>query len=273
MTVGVVKIGGAGGNDPIPLLKELAARTEQGERWALIHGGSHEMEQACISLGIEPVYVTSPKGFRSRFTGEREMVVFKGVCGAISAEIVSSLSKMGCCGSPVWPGLYGARALCKDVLRSVEDGRVRLLRGNRSGSVASFQGEAVKRLWDKGILPVIPPIALEESSGKLLNVDGDRLAALVASSLGSEVLVILSNVPGVLSDQHDPGSLVSSGSVQDLMALAKGNMKRKIVAAEEALSGGVKDVILGDSRPDEPLSAALNGKGTKVCLSSTTVGV
>ena len=272
MTVGVVKIGGAGGNDPIPLLRELAIRTERGERWVLVHGGSHEMESSCLSLGIDPVYVISPKGFRSRFTGEKEMVVFKGVCGSISAEIISSLSEMGCCGSPLWPGVSGARAKCKDVLRSVEDGRIRLIRGNRSGSVTTFHGGSVEMMWDKGVLPVLPPLAMDEDSGNLLNVDGDRLAALVASSLRADVLVILSNVPGVLVDQHDPGSLVSQGSVQELMDLAKGNMKRKIVAAEEAISGGV-EVILGDSRLDRPLSAALDGKGTRVCQSSITAVV
>ena len=45
--IGVVKIGGAIGNDPSNLLEELAERIRRGERWALVHGASGLMDAMC----------------------------------------------------------------------------------------------------------------------------------------------------------------------------------------------------------------------------------
>ena len=271
MTIsGVVKIGGARGNDPTPLLRELAERTKAGEKWLLVHGGSGKMEDLCISAGVEPLYVMSPSGFRSRFTGQREMALFVAACSSISIELLTSLWGMGCAAAPVWPGAgRGATAKCKDALRSVEDGRTRILRGNRSGSVKSFFGEEIEAIWSRNVLPVMPPLAMDTGGKGLLNVDGDRLAALAAASLGVSKLVILSNVPGLLSDRNDPSTLVSSGPIGELMELAEGNMKRKVLACSEALDGGVSKIILADSRVDMPLASALEGKGTTICQDFT----
>lgn len=271
MTIsGVVKIGGARGNDPTPLLRELAERTEAGEKWLLVHGGSGKMEDICLSAGVEPQYVISPSGYRSRFTGQREMDLFVSACSSISIELLTSLWGMNCVAAPVWPATgRGATAKCKDALRSVENGRTRILRGNRSGSVKSFLGDEVQAVWSKKALPVMPPLAMDTGGMGLLNVDGDRLAALAAASLGVSSLVILSNVPGLLTDRNDSSTLVSSGQVGKLMELAEGNMKRKVLACGEALDGGVKQVILADSRVERPLASALNGGGTTVCQDFT----
>jgi acetylglutamate/LysW-gamma-L-alpha-aminoadipate kinase len=45
-------------------------------------------------------------------------------------------------------------------------------------------------------------------------------------------------------------------------AMAQGRMKKKVLAAREALAGGVPQVILGDSRRPQPILAALAGEGT-----------
>ncbi|WP_040382516.1 uridylate kinase [Dethiosulfovibrio peptidovorans] len=267
---GVVKIGGARGNDPMPLLRELSERAALGEKWLLVHGGSGKMEELCLSSGIEPKYVYSPSGFRSRFTGKREMALFEGACSSVSIDLVSSLWSMGIPACPVWPSDgSGATAKAKDALRSVEDGRVMVLRGNRSGSVRRFFGDAVDATWRARAIPVMPPLAVDEDNGGLLNVDGDRLAALAAASLDASVLVILSNVPGVLKDVEDPSSLMRSGTLEELLSLSKGNMKRKMVAVQEALEGGVEKVILSDSRVESPLSGALEGRGTTICRACT----
>jgi acetylglutamate/LysW-gamma-L-alpha-aminoadipate kinase len=39
-------------------------------------------------------------------------------------------------------------------------------------------------------------------------------------------------------------------------------MKKKVLAAREALAGGVTQIILADSRQPAPISAALAGAGT-----------
>jgi acetylglutamate/LysW-gamma-L-alpha-aminoadipate kinase len=45
-------------------------------------------------------------------------------------------------------------------------------------------------------------------------------------------------------------------------AVAQGRMKKKVLAAREALAGGVLQVILADSRRSQPIRSALAGEGT-----------
>ena len=45
---------------------------------------------------------------------------------------------------------------------------------------------------------------------------------------------------------------------------AQGKMKRKVLAAQEALQGGVPTVIIADGRRAAPLHDALAGAGTRI---------
>ena len=165
-----------------------------------------------------------------------------------------------------------ARAARKECLRSLEEGRVRLVRGNRSGSVTEVDPRPLEALLDSRTVPVLPPLGRDDE-GLWLNVDGDRLAAAAARALGAEVLVILSNVPGLLADPRDPESRIPSGDLEGwevLEGAAKGNMKRKLLACREALEGGVPRVVLGDGRVEAPLGAALSGRGTQLWAACCT---
>ena len=114
-----------------------------------------------------------------------------------------------------------------------------------------------------GRLPVLPPMA--SSPDGLLNIDGDRAAAAVAAALGAAELVILSNVRGLYRDFPHPESFVAEVSAQQreqALDWAQGRMKRKVLAAGEALDGGVARVIISDGRAQEPVQQALAGAGT-----------
>jgi acetylglutamate/LysW-gamma-L-alpha-aminoadipate kinase len=268
-TAGVVKIGGAKGNDPLSLLVDLAAKAAAGEQWLLVHGASGYMEDICLASGLEPQYVESPGGFRSRFMGEQEKDLFEFACSRFSVDLISTAAGLGLWIVPVYPDqkpvALGKR---KDVLRIVENGRVRLRRGNQSGKVTGFVPEKIRNIWSMGALPMIPPMAWSLEDGFAVNVDGDRLAAAAAGALEADVLVILSNVPGLLVDPSDRSSLIKEGCLQEweeMEQYAKGNMKRKLLAAREALEQQVGKVVIADSREDHPLERALSGGGTTIC--------
>jgi acetylglutamate/LysW-gamma-L-alpha-aminoadipate kinase len=109
-----------------------------------------------------------------------------------------------------------------------------------------------------------PAISFEHEA---INVDGDRAAARIATALGAERLVVLSNVPGLLRDVGDENSLVEAvprARMAEFEGLAQGRMKKKLMGAVEALDGGVREVILGDARRERPLDDALAGRGTVI---------
>jgi acetylglutamate/LysW-gamma-L-alpha-aminoadipate kinase len=86
--------------------------------------------------------------------------------------------------------------------------------------------------------------------------------------LNAEQLLLLSNVPGVLTDFPDETSLLPRISVAEIESVrsqyAQGRMRIKLLGAEEALQGGVQSVILGDARVERPISRALSGAGTVI---------
>ena len=119
-------------------------------------------------------------------------------------------------------------------------------------------------LRDAGFTPVLSPPA-GDLDGAPLNVDADRLAAAVATALGACRLVMLTAAPGVLRDADDESSLLACCELPDEALLARaasGGMHRKLIAAGEALQGGVPEVRIADGRGPAPLSAALAGAGT-----------
>ena len=266
---GIVKIGGALGNDPRPLLDDLCGRTARGERWALVHGASGIMDTLSAACGMQPRYVTSPSGYRSRFLGETERDLFVSAALSVSAALACELFTRNQAAAVLHPQIVrSVRGTRKESLRSVEDGRVRILHGNTSGTTRYVDPEALERAWEMGSVPLLPPLALDTEGAGLLNVDGDRLAAAAAVSVRADVLVILSNVPGLLENPADPESLVERARLDEwetLESMARGNMKRKLLACREALEGGLDRVCIADSREEHPLSRALEGRGTTLC--------
>jgi acetylglutamate/LysW-gamma-L-alpha-aminoadipate kinase len=155
----------------------------------------------------------------------------------------------------------------KAVLRIVENGKRKVLRGEYSGKIERVNAALLLMLLEAGYTPVVAPLAISHQH-EALNVDGDRAAAAIGSAIKAQILVILSNVPGLLKDYPDEASLIPHISLAAapgyLDQYAKGRMKRKLLGAIEALQDGVGRVILADGRIDRPLRHALSGQGTVI---------
>lgn len=260
----VLKIGGAAGNNWQRVLDDL-----NGHRpLVIVHGGSEEVDQLAMALGIAPRHVTSPSGHLSRFTdGPAMEVLAMALAGKVNLRLVAQLQARGI---PA-VGLSGPdggllRGRTKGTLLAVEGGRTRVLRGDLSGVLEEVNANLLHLLLGAGFVPVVSPPGLTPA-GELINVDADRAAAAIAGALRAELLVILTNVPGLLRDPCDPASLIPfipRGKLEAHLDLAYGRMKRKLLAAQEALRAGVPKVILADSRVERPLEAALAGRGTVI---------
>jgi [amino group carrier protein]-L-2-aminoadipate/L-glutamate 6-kinase len=162
--------------------------------------------------------------------------------------------------------LMGARR--KDAIRAIdpETGRQRVVRDDYTGRIEEINGSLLHLLLDAGYTPVIAPLALGTESERL-NVDGDRAAAMVAGAINADTLIILSNVPGLLANFPDESSLIRTLAYTEMdraINIAGGRMKKKVLAAQEALQVGVKRIVLADSRRPDPIRAAMQGEGTVI---------
>lgn len=266
MSTIVIKLGGGEGIDPTSTTREIAALVRAGQRVVLVHGGSHETNTLSAALGHPPRTITSPGGQQSRRTDRQTLETFMmAYCGKVNKTVVESLRAAGVDAvglSGLDAGIWiGAR---KNAIRAVEDGRTVIIRDDLSGRVESVDHAFLNLLLDAGRLPVLtPPAGTPE--GIAINVDADRAAAATAIALGADELLLLSNVRGVLRDPADPGSLIEQvdpDSLDDARTAARGRMKNKVLAAEEALRGGVPRVVIGRADGDGAIARARGGVGT-----------
>jgi len=265
----VIKAGGNGRVDFQAVCEDTAALVRQGEQVILVHGGSHDVDTICTQLGKPPQYVCSPSGVVSRFTDRETMELFTMVVvGRVNKILVEALQQQGVDAIGL-SGLDGRLLVAKrkDVLRAVEGGRQKVLRGDHSGTIQEVRVDLLRTLLAAGLTPVVAPVAISPE-GEMLNVDGDRAAAAIAAAMGAERLIILSNVPGLLRDPQDESTLIPyiprSQAETHMERYAQGKMKRKLIGTLEALQHGVAQVVIADGRVPHPLQRALAGQGTVI---------
>ncbi|MDH3346262.1 MAG: acetylglutamate kinase, partial [Kiritimatiellaceae bacterium] len=139
------------------------------------------------------------------------------------------------------------------------------------GKVARVDIEPIVAYLNSDIIPVITPLG-RGTDGKLYNINADDVANSIAQALQARKLVFLSDVPGLMKDQTDPKSLITTlktSEVEDLMTngTISGGMLPKIQGAVDALNAGVTKVHLIDSALPHSLLLELftdQGVGTEI---------
>lgn len=262
----VVKVGGSLGDQLVNVCADLRGLTERGEPVVVLHGGSAEAKRLHEQIGVPIRYLRSSSGLHSRYTDLATLdVLTLAMAGRVKPSLTSHLVRCGVRAVGL-TGIDGALVLAKKTppTKAYLDGSLRVVRDDLTGRVVSVNTGLLRLLLDAGYVPVLSPPVIDPDVGPL-NIDGDRLASAIAVALAATDLVILSNVPGLLRDPADPASLVprlSLRSFAEHVELAQGRMRVKLLAAQEALTRGVRRVILGDGRLASPIEAALAGQGT-----------
>ena len=259
----VVKVGGSAGIITGNIVHEIAQCVAEGQRIVVLHGGSDLTNTLSEQLGHPVRMITSPGGMVSRYTDRETLCIYAmAVAGQINTELVACLQQQGVNALGL-AGVDGRLLLArrKSIVRSLTpEGRQQILRDDYTGQVEQVNDALLWQLLDAGYTPVIAPLALSRE-GERLNVDGDRAAAAVAVALQADTLVIMTNVPGLLSDPEDNATLIPTipaDHLADYMQYARGRMRKKLLGAQEALQGGVPRVCIGSTS----LLRVLNGMGT-----------
>ncbi len=265
-SITVIKLGGTDGVDFSAICKDAVELLKQGKRLVLVHGGSAEANALGEGLGTPPKMITSPSGYTSRYTDRKTLEIFlMAVNGKVNSLLTEQLQMLGVNAFGLC-GLDGKlmQATRKESIQSVENGKRKIIRDDYTGKIETINSELLLMLLNAGYLPVIAPVAVSEK-GEALNVDADRAAAMVASALKAESLILLTAVPGLMKNFPDESTLIRQLPQSQLPAAleaAQGRMKKKVLGAEEALKGGVGRVVISDGRIENPITYALDGNGT-----------
>ena len=249
---------------PIELVDDLVKLIKD-HKIILVHGGADIVTEISTKLGHPPEFVLSPKGFKSRYTDFEQSRIFSMVMsGKVNKEIVVALEKKGI--SAI--GLSGLdahllKAERKNQLIIIDEtGRKRLIDGGYTGKVVEVNVKLLETLLSKDLFPVISPVAQGEEF-ESLNVDGDRTASAIASTIKADRLVLLTDVNGVKLDDNYIAKL-NIKQAEDAMKNIGPGMITKVYAAVEALKNGVPEVIIASGFGANPISKALEHKDCTV---------
>ena len=258
----VIKIGGRVMGDALSeeALTDLETVTHRTPT-VLVHGGGNTVSSIAEKLGVPQKFVTSPEGFRSRYTDAETIQIYTMVmAGKVNKQIVTQLTakKIPAIGlSGLDGGLIRAQRK-KQLIVKDERGRRRIIDGGYTGLVTHADSALLQTLIGAGYVPIIAPIAVGEEN-EPLNIDGDRTAAAVATAVKAETLMLVTDVPGVNLSSGVSRNLSADEAKKNLRNLGPG-MITKIYAALEAISGGVPRVLVAPGTGPTPYTTALNGQ-------------
>ncbi|MDR3115474.1 MAG: acetylglutamate kinase [Treponema sp.] len=214
-----------------------------GIRTVLVHGGGPEIEAMLKALGKESRFV---RGLR--YTDAETMEIVQMVlCGKVNKDITALIQQQG--GRAI--GICGIDGgLLKATRLSTGEADLGLV-----GKIETVDTSVLESILHAGAIPVVSSVALGigDAAGHTLNINADMAAARIAVALGAEKLLLMTDVPGLLRDVHDPASLIKGITNSELEALKKGGiiskgMIPKTDCCRLALEGGVKKAHIMDGR-------------------------
>jgi acetylglutamate kinase len=263
----LIKFGGSAMDDPElvqGLLRDVVFMELAGINPVVVHGGGKAISRAMAEEGLEARFVGG-----LRVTDARAIsVVERTLQDVVNRELVGFINQSG--GRAV--GLRG-----RDVFLGHRNAPVKGEDGEPVdlgfvGSVHGFRVAEVLAAVHREEVPVISPVASEEGTDNVLNVNADVAAAALAGKLRASKFVYISDVLGVMRDPGDPASLIPSLDREGVERLVndgtiRGGMIPKVRSALSALEAGVQKVHMIDGRIPHSLLLEIftnQGIGTEI---------
>ncbi|MCE6998267.1 M20/M25/M40 family metallo-hydrolase [Saccharothrix sp. S26] len=244
MTLHVVKLGSATLAHPSVFAEvaELAGRA----RVLVVAGGAAGIAAHYRAIGREVPLLTLRNGDEVRHCTPEEMahlvdayerVTLPGVRSGLAAHGLAVFAATGASGlvtaTPAGP------------LRASVEGKARIVRDHRIGTVSSVDTARLDALLDAYDVVVLSPPVAASDGGTPLNVDADVLAAELSNALHADHLRLVTGTPGLLTDPADPTTTIADLHPGEGAAHAGGRMRQKVRAAELALRGSAEVAITG----------------------------
>ena len=256
----VVKLGGVALENPETLeacCKGIHDLVQDGNQVAVVHGGGVQLTRTLAQMGKTSEFVS---GLRVTDAETRDAALMV-LAGRVNKSLVATLGQTG---QPAM-GLSGG------------DGHVFRARKKKTTPDLGFVGELaatdprwLEAIWKMGAVPVISSIALG-FDGEYYNINADEMASACATSTKADVLVFLTDVPGVKGPDGTVMRWLSLAQVPELekSKVVSGGMLPKLNACKEALLHGVKRVRIlpaeaAASLPD--LCTSRVNEGTEVTV-------
>ncbi len=222
-----------------------------GIKVVLVHGGGPEITGMLSRLGVESKFIDGLRVTDAQTAEVVQMVL----AGKTNKDLVNLIQSIG--GSAI--GLSGMDGHL--IMAKKKDERLGFV-----GEITKVNIRPVTDLLDRGYIPVISTVGCD-TEGNVYNINADTAASRIAGALGAESLISMSDIPGILADMSDPGSLIREIDIAEVGGMIaggviSGGMIPKADCCVEAVRCGVKKVFIIDGRvPHSILVELLTDEG------------
>jgi len=259
----VVKVGGElvrsaeGANSPLRVLSSDIVELDRAVApVVVVHGGGPQATELQKRLGLQPRMVAG-----RRVTDADALEVMKmAVAGQVNVDLCAALMAAG--GKPV--GLHGASSSIigahKRPPRIVSGGGAEPIDFGHVGDVDGINHDLLTLLAKHGYIPVVACLGADVS-GHIYNINADAVANKMAIALNAHALIVITDVPAVLRDVHNPSSRIARMTASEAgEAIQNGTITKGMVPKLEesfaAIAAGVRSVlIVGRLQPGELVQA------------------
>ncbi len=246
----VVKYGGhamGGERTAETFARDIVMLKAIGVNPVVVHGGGPQIGAMLERLKIQSSFVDGLRVTDAATVEIVEMVL----SGTINKQIVTALNRAG--GTAV--GISGKdanliearhlRRTKKDPDSNIE----RVLDLGFVGEPTKINPEAIHNITASGMIPVIAPIGTGPD-GETFNINADTAAGAIASALKATKLMMLTDVPGILTKDRQLISEINAGEIDALLAdgTITGGMIPKVETCVKALHSGVQQAHILDGR-------------------------
>ena len=232
----------------------------------IVHGGGPQISQIMERMGIRSTFVEGQRVTDDETMSGVEMVLV----GTVNKEVVGLIN--GYEGRAV--GLSGRdgdliQADPMKIYKYTGDERPpEIIDIGRVGKVSSINAGVLKALEDSGFIPVIAPVGVGPE-GQAYNINADLVAGAIAGELKAEKLILLTDVPGVMSSKNELIPSMTADEVRKAMedGTATGGMIPKLKSCLKAMGSGVDKAHIIDGRKEHAILLELltdTGVGTEI---------
>ena len=183
-----------------------------------------------------------------RVTDPATMEVVEMVLGgSVNKSIVNLINQHGGRATGKDGNLLRAQKLLMEKIQ--EDGSVKQIDLGLVGEVVGVKTDVLEMFTQSDFIPVIAPLGVDDA-GNTYNINADLVAGKVAEALGAEKLILLTNISGVLDENKNLLTGLSTQEVDRLIetGVIYGGMIPKVGCALDAVKGGVVSAHIVDGR-------------------------
>lgn len=213
-----------------------------GAKPVVVHGGGPQITEMLNRLGLNGEF---KGGFRVT-TPEVMEVVRMVLFGSVGRELVGLINSHG----PYAVGTSGEDAGLFTAEKRYVDIDGELTDIGLVGNIVDVNPAAVMDIIEAGRIPVVSTIA-PGLDGQVYNVNADTAAGALASAIGADRLLVLTNVEGLYTDWPNRDSLLSKITTDQLGPLLPNldsGMIPKMEACLNAVESGVSAAHVIDGR-------------------------